>query len=83
MGQSSLIDHFVVLVAAFILDSIWAFYIIETANKNPFKAALWGAAIMAIGAFLTLSYVEDGSRLISAIIGGMIGTYVSVKYSKK
>lgn len=77
-----MLKHILVFFAAGVVDSIWAFYIIACADKSPIKAALWGAAVMGIGAFLTITYVGDHTYLPTAIVGGMIGTYLTVRFKK-
>ena len=74
--------HLLVFLIAAAVDSIWAYYIIATAEKRAFKSAIMSGIILASGAFLTLSYLEDQTYLISAILGGMLGTYYTVKYKK-
>jgi len=75
--------HILVFFAAMIVDSVWAFYIIATAEKDAIKSTLLSGLIFLTGAFLTLSYVQDKIYLISAVLGGMIGTYLSIKFKNK
>lgn len=77
-----MLKHILVFFAAGVVDSIWALYIMACADKTPVKAALWGATVMAIGAFITITYVDDHSYLPTAIIGGTIGTYLTVRFKK-
>lgn len=72
-------DYVLVFFAAMATDWLWATYIAQTAAKNAIKAALWSGVLMLVGAYVTLSYLEDWRMLIPAVIGGMIGTYISVK----
>lgn len=74
--------HLFVFLAAGVVDAIWAFYIMACAEKAAFKASLWGGAVMCIGGFLTITYVSDHSFLPTAVLGGIIGTYITVKYKK-
>lgn len=72
-------NYVLVFFAAMLTDWLWATYIAHTAAKNAIQAALWSGVLMLVGAYVTLSYLEDWRMLIPAVIGGMIGTYISVK----
>jgi predicted branched-subunit amino acid permease len=65
-----------------ITDYFWGVYIKSVANHQAIRASLFGALIMLCGAFTAISYISDHWALIPAVIGGMIGTYISVKYNK-
>jgi len=71
-----------VFLAAFATDWVWAWYIVYTAQKAPVRSALLSGVIMVVGAFITLAYLEDPAMLWVAVVGGMFGTYFSVKLSK-
>ena len=72
-----------VFVATFILDWIWASYIIETSSKNSVRASVLSGLLVLMGGFVTLSYVEDTRMLAAAALGGMLGTFLSVERSRK
>jgi len=72
-----------VFFATFILDWIWASYIIETSSKNSIKSSLLSGLIVLMGAFITLSYIEDKKMLIAAVAGGALGTFFCVEKSKR
>jgi hypothetical protein len=67
-----------VFFVAFIIDWIWALYIISTSKKDPLKAAMLSGLILLFGATITLSYVENKWYLVPATAGGMLGTYICV-----
>jgi uncharacterized membrane protein YfcA len=62
-------------------DFFWGVYIKAMAKHQAITASIFGAFIMLCGAFTAISYIEDHWALIPATIGGMIGTYISAKYS--
>lgn len=62
-------------------DYFWGIYIKAMAKHQAIKASIFGAFIMLCGAFTAISYIENHWALIPATIGGMIGTYISAKYS--
>lgn len=68
--------------AAAVYDWIWAAYITYTAEKQAAKAAAMSGIIFGLGAFVVMSYLENPWALGSAIGGGMLGTYVFVRFSK-
>ena len=68
----------VVVVAMAIGDFIWAKYISSIAERRALIAASWGSVVIALGAFITLSYVDDKRMIIPACIGAFLGTYFAV-----
>lgn len=62
-----------------IADWAWALYIIETSSKNAIRSSVMAGLLILLGAFVTLSYVEDRRMLIPAVIGAVVGTYLCVK----
>lgn len=72
-----------VFFVTFILDWVWAAYIVNTSKKDAIKSSIYSGLILCMGAFITLSYVEDKRMLIPALIGGMIGTYFCVKHESR
>jgi hypothetical protein len=71
--------YLLVFVAGFVSDWVWAAYIAYTAERRPLHAAALSGIIMVLGAYVTVSYLEDPSLLVVAVLGGMLGTYVFVK----
>jgi hypothetical protein len=77
-----MIQYTIVFFMMMITDYFWGVYIKSVANHQAIRASLFGALIMLCGAFTAISYISDHWALIPAVIGGMIGTYISVKYNK-
>jgi len=75
--------HLLVFGAVVLIDIVWTKYIAEVGAKRAAHAAFWSALIIAIGAFTTLSYVEDRTTLIPAIVGAFVGTYLAVWFDKR
>lgn len=71
-----------VFVASFIADFVWAAYIMATSEKKALKAALLSGIIVVMGIFVTLSWLEDKRTIVAATVGGILGTYFCVKYTK-
>jgi hypothetical protein len=71
-----------VFFAGMVYDWVWAAYITYTAEKQAGKAAVVSGAIFGLGAFMVMSYLDDMWALASAICGGMLGTYLFVRFAK-
>lgn len=72
-----------VMVVVCLADVCWTKFIIESANKEAMKSAVWSSLIILCGAFSTLSFVDDKRFVLAGMIGAFIGTYVTVRWSKK
>lgn len=68
-----------VCAAMAVCDWCWTRYTQAVAEKRAATAAWWSAAIIGIGAFGVVSYVEDKRLVIPALIGAWIGTYLAVR----
>ena len=62
-----------------ILDFMWAKYTSYCASKDAMKAGVTAFVILALGAFVVLTYVDDHLMLIPACAGAFVGTYIAVK----
>lgn len=78
-----ILQFILVLVAMAIADVCWTYYFIKIDERKSLAAGLWGSAIYMCGAFGVLSYTEDKSLIIAAVLGSFIGTYATVEYKKK
>lgn len=76
-------NFLLVFLATVVVDWVWALYIIHTSKKNALRAAVLGTLLTCIGSFITLSYIHDQRAIIAAAIGAFVGTYLSIKFSKK
>jgi hypothetical protein len=77
-----MIKYILVFITMALTDYFWGIYIKSVTFGYPMRAAIYGAFIMLCGAFTAISYISDHWALIPAVIGGMLGTYLSVKYNK-
>ena len=76
-----------IIVAAFCtgfaLDFFWAWYVGAIQSKKPLLAANLSALLYLCSAVSTILIVAKCIPAVSAyIVGGWIGTYVVVKWSK-
>ena len=61
----------------------WAYYFMSVNEKDPMKSSVWASFLMLFGAFTTVSYLNDRTLIIAAVIGAFIGTYLTVKFHNK
>lgn len=67
-----------------LVDVCWAKYFLSVKDHKPFPSAFWGSMIVLFGALTTLNYVHDSLMLIPAVLGGFVGSYLTVlRESKK
>ena len=70
---------FLVCLAYFIVDALYAKYTFLVTKKKPIGAATTGAAMHFLIAFGVLSYVQNPLYIFPIVIGSWFGTYVVVK----
>lgn len=75
-------QHFSVFLAAAFVDAIWTLYIVACAERAAFQASVWGGLIFIISASLTLSYISNHWFMLSAALGGMVGTFLTIRLKK-
>lgn len=80
--MESIFQHLSVFIAAGFVDALWTLYIVACAEKAAFQASIWGGLIFIISASLTLSYISNHWYMLSAALGGMVGTYITIKFKK-
>ena len=77
------IQFILVFIAMALADVCWTFYFIKIDERKSIAAGIWGSAIYLCGAFGVLSYTEDRTLIIPAILGAFVGTYLTIEYKKK
>jgi len=80
--RSQILEYALVFFATLCSDLLWAVYIRNTASNKAWQATLSSGAIILAGAFVTTSYVADHGKLVPALMGGMLGTYIYVSRGK-
>jgi len=68
-----------VVAAMTCLDLVFAFYVIQTAEKAAYAAGALAAAIIVLSGFVTRAYVDDKRMLIPAALGAFLGTFLAVR----
>jgi hypothetical protein len=77
------IKYFLFFLLTLALDWSWAAYISAVSDKKVVKAVIFSAFIYLTGVITTLFTIEDHWIILPALLGTIIGTYVSVEFSKK
>lgn len=68
-----------VFVAYFVIDILYAKYILAVGGKQAGRAAALSAMIYSLLSFGVLSYSENQLYLIPLAVGAFCGTYVTVR----
>jgi hypothetical protein len=80
----SYILHFIlVFIAMALADVCWTYYFIKIEERKSVAAGIWGSAIYICGVFGVLSYTEDRTLIIPAVLGAFVGTYLTIEYKKR
>ena len=66
-----------------IADVCWTYYFIKIEERKSVAAGLWGIGIYLCGAFTIMSYMEDRTLVVAAMMGSFVGTYLTVEHKKK
>lgn len=73
-------------IGIFIIDLVaaytWGKCVQAVEDKKALAAALWGGGLYIASSATVLSYNKNTWLLIPAVLGSMIGTYLSVKLKK-
>ena len=64
--------------AMVISDFVWAKYMHSISTSNALGASCWAVLVIALGAYVVVSYVEDKRLVLPACIGAFIGTYLGL-----
>lgn len=78
-----LFQFFLVFIVTVLVDWTWGLYIICTAKKQAMKASIFAVMISLMGSYVTMAYMQDKKVLFAVAAGAFVGTYLSIKFSKK
>jgi hypothetical protein len=73
------VKAFLVFAAVALADGLWTRYIRAASDGRRWPAANYSAAIIAVGAFTTIAYIDDPRYLLPACLGAWAGTWFSVR----
>lgn len=69
----------IVFATLFFLDVVWARYTTAIAERRRLAASSFGAGIIALGAYATISYIDNPLMILPAMLGAFCGTFVGIK----
>lgn len=69
----------VTFAALFVLDVVWARYTSAITDRRRIPASSYAAAIIALGAVGTISYIDDPRMIVPAMLGAFCGTFVGIQ----
>jgi len=74
------VRHLAVFLSAALLDAVWTLTVRMVADKRAVAAAVYSALTIGLGAFTTISFVSDPRYVVAAVLGGFVGTYLTVRW---
>jgi hypothetical protein len=69
-------------LSAFVSDICWTFYFLKVSQHKAIASGLWAVATIALGAFVTISFIDDRTLIIPSLLGAFLGTAMTVQYHK-
>ena len=78
-----MLNAVVVFFAAFVVDIIWALYIRRVNSGAAAQAGLYAGLVFLVGAFNTLSYLEQPWLLGPIAVGAGLGTWAIVRWEHR
>lgn len=66
-----------------LLDSVYAVYTLAIVKKRKAMAANMGSAVYLLTAFGIINYVDNWLYIIPMLMGGWIGTYLTLYHVEK
>lgn len=67
-----------IFFAVCVSDFVWARYMASVARDSRLEASYWAVGVIGLGAFITISYVNDKRLVIPAMMGAFVGTYLAI-----
>lgn len=74
----TLLLAFAVFVSTAFVEAAWTEYISAVASVSRTKAMLWNGILIAASAILVKALVLSGWYVVPAVLGGMLGTWISL-----
>jgi tryptophan-rich sensory protein len=74
--------YVIVFLLSFMVNCFYALYVLNVSHGKTLLAAIFGECVVLCGAIITINYVKDNLLLIPLIVGGFLGTLLSVKISE-
>ena len=78
-----LLNGFLVFIASTVFDIIWTYCIKAVSEGLIWKASFTSGALILIGSFTTIEYIQDHSMVFFAAAGAFFGTFLVMKHDEK
>jgi hypothetical protein len=82
MGDFNLGTAGVVFVTYFLIDILYAFYVIYVGKRDAVRSALASSALYSLAAYGVITYSRNIAYVVPLALGAFLGTYVIVKLKK-
>lgn len=83
LEKISLVTWLVLFIIYILFDALYVLYIQAVTDVKPLKASILGSAMYLFTAYGTIEYIDNFVNLIPILIGGFLGTFVTLKLGKK
>jgi hypothetical protein len=74
-----IVQGIIVFAALFALDVVWARYTAAVTDRRRTVASSYASAIIALGAFATINYIDDPRMIVPAMLGAFCGTFIGIR----
>jgi small basic protein len=82
MGDFNLGTAGVVFVTYFLIDILYAVYVIYVGKRDAVRSALASSALYSLAAYGVITYSRNIAYVVPLALGAFLGTYVIVKFKK-
>jgi hypothetical protein len=82
MGDFNLGTAGIVFVTYFLIDILYAFYVIYVGKRDAVRSALASSALYSLAAYGVITYSRNIIYVLPLALGAFLGTYVIVKFKK-
>lgn len=82
MRDFNLVTAGIVFVTYFLIDILYAFYVIYVGKRDAMRSALASSALYSLAAYGVITYSRNIMYVLPLAAGAFLGTYVIVKFKK-
>lgn len=73
---------FLVFVAYFVIDILYALYVVYVGKRNAIGAAFASALLYSLSAYGVVTFSKNILYVIPLAFGAFLGTYFTIRYQK-
>lgn len=78
-----MVEHLIAFSAVFALDVLYTLYTRRVTQGHALGASLYAGVLYGVTGLATITVVKTPSVLPAAILGAVLGTWVSVKWDSR